>query len=57
MELILFGIDIVLQIDFDIVVHLCVNVLAQEAADDGDALPYVSLNERKVKNLFYSLRS
>lgn len=44
MELVLVGVDIVLQIDLDIAVHLCIYILAQKATDDSDALSHVSGN-------------
>lgn len=38
MKLILLGVNIILQVDFDLVVHFVINVLAQETADDRDTL-------------------
>lgn len=43
MELILIGVNIILQIDFDVFVHLGVDVLAQEATDNRDTLLHISL--------------
>ena len=36
-ELALFSVDVILQIDFNVVAHLDVNILAQKATDDGSA--------------------
>ena len=36
-ELVLLGIDIVFKEDLNVVIHLRINILAQEATDDGYA--------------------
>ncbi len=38
MKLVFLGINIVLEVDFDIFVHLGVNILTKAGTDDGNAL-------------------
>lgn len=42
MELVLVGVNVVLQIDLNVVVHLGVNILTQETTNDCHALGCVS---------------
>lgn len=42
MIFVLLCVDIIFKVDFNIVVHLRINILAQETADDSDALQHVS---------------
>lgn len=44
MELILIGIDIILKEDLNIVIHLRIDVLTEEAANDSNTLSIISPN-------------
>ena len=57
MEFVLVGIDIILQEDLNIIIHLLVDVLAQEAANDCYTLLYHRLAHRLPISNFLRLRT
>ena len=47
MKLVFVGIDIVLEVDFDVVVHLVINILAKAGTDDRNTLFRLAWNYQK----------
>jgi len=55
MILVLLGVDIVLEENLNIIVHLVVDIFTQETADDGDSLYLSIMSFVKMKR--YSLQN